>query len=188
MPDLSRAGRVAAAVYFTCVGVTFFAWWIWADPSHEGSDSMQEWRYVLAFSGVLLVLGVAVPLWACVVGDARVVRAALVVAGSLLFSSLANVVEDGLGVDAAFFGFILGLLVTNVGLVVVAVMLARRGSRWRRLLAFVPLGTLLAIILAVEVGGPLMLATWLGAAGIATFLPPHGPPTARSLLAGCLAV
>ena len=171
MPDLTRAGRVAAAVYFACVGVTFCAWWVLAPPSHEGSDSMQEWRHVLAFSGVLLLLGVAVPLWARVVGDVRVVRAALVVAGGFLLASLANIVEDGFGVDAAFFAFVLGLIVTNVGLVVVTLMLARRGPGRRRLLALVPLGALLAIVLAVEVGGPLMLATWLGAAVVALALP-----------------
>jgi len=187
MPDLTRAGRVAAAVYFACVGVTFCAWWIVTPPSHEGSASMQEWPNVLVFSGVLLLLGVAVPLWARVVGDVRVVRAALVVAGGFLLASLANIVEDGFGVDAAFFAFVLGLIVTNVGLVVVTLMLARRGPGRRRLLALVPLGALLAIVLAVEVGGPLMLATWLGAAGVAIFLPSHRAARGGSLLAGCLA-
>jgi hypothetical protein len=178
---------MVASGYFACVGVVFFAWWVWTDPSHEGSESMEEWRHVLAFSGVLLLLAVAVPLYARVVSDVRVLRAALVVGGGLVFASFANIVEDGLGVGAAFFAFVLGLLVTIVGLAAVTVMLVRRGPGRRRLLALVSLGTLLAIVLAVEVGGPLMLATWLGAAGVAIFLPSRRGPRDGRVLAGCLA-
>ncbi len=177
MTDRSSApglSRVLSAVLFALFGVAFLAWWVVADPSHEISDTQDEWPYVLAFSGVILVLGIAVPLYARLVGDALVRRVSLVVAGGAFLGSVANVFEDGLGIEGVFFIFVFSLLLMNVGLIALVILLARRGRGGRRLLALVPAGTLLAIIFAVEVGGPLMLVTWLGA-GVVVLAVPDSP-------------
>ena len=167
MTDRSSApglSRVLSAVFFALFGVAFLAWWVVADPSHEISDTQDEWPYVLAFSGVILLIAIAVPLYARLVGDALVRRVSLVVAGGAFLGSVANVFEDGLSMEGVFFVFVFSLLIIDLGLIALVILLAVRESGARRLLSLVPAGTLLAIIFAVEVGGPLMLVTWLGAA------------------------
>ena len=178
MPELSstpRVGlplaRVLDAASFALFGIAFFVWWVVADPSHEVSNTQDEWPYVLAFSGVILLLGFTVPLYGRLVGDSLVFRASLVVGGGAALSSVANVFEDGLQLDWVFFVFVAGTFITVVGLLALVVLLAVRGRGGRRLLALVPAGTMAAIIASVEAGGPLMLATWLAAAVVALALP-----------------
>jgi len=95
------------------------------------------------------------------------------VAGGAVLGSVANVFEDGLGIEGVFFLFVLSLLIIDLSLLALVILLAVRERGGGRLLALVPAGTLLAIIFAVEVGGPLMLVTWLGAAFVAVAVPPH---------------
>jgi hypothetical protein len=63
--------------------------------------------------------------------------------------------------------FILGDFVSLVSLLALTVVIAatRRGSG--RLLALVPAGTALGLVLFVYAGGIIMLATWLGTAAAA---------------------
>ncbi len=152
------------ACYFALVGSGFLAYWVIADPSHDISDSQDEWSYVLAFSGVILSLAFAIPLFAQLAGGTWTLRIALVAAAGSALSSLANILEDGFQIDWVFFVFALGAAVQLVGFLalVVVVAIGKRGRQ--RLLALVPLGTAIGIIGFVEAGGPLMFATWLGAA------------------------
>lgn len=156
--------RVLRAFYFALVGSGFLAYWVIADPSYDVSDSQDEWAYVLAFSGVILSLAFAIPLFAQLAGGRWALRIALVAAAGSLLGSLANIFEDGFQVDWVFFMFVLGGAIELVGFLALAVVLAggKRGSQ--RLLALVPLGTAVAVIAFVPAGGPLMFATWLGAA------------------------
>ena len=158
-------------MFFASYGVAFLGWWVIADPSHEVSDTQDEWPYVLAFSGVILLLAIAVPLYARLVGDALVRRVSLVVAAGAVFGSVANIFEDGLGIEGFFFLFVFSLLIIDLSLLALVILFAARERGGRRLLALVPAGTLFAIIFGVELGGPLMLVTWLGAAVVALALP-----------------
>lgn len=105
----------------------------------------------------MLVVAHQVP----VPGDSR---AAWFVAGAALAASLTNLVEDGWGLDQAFFAFVVKLLVLLLGCVVLAVTILARERGLGRVWAAVPLATVVGILLYVELGGPLLAATWLTAA------------------------
>jgi hypothetical protein len=66
------------AALFTLVGVGFFAHWVITDPSFEGSPTQDEWPYVLWFSGVILSLAIALPVFAGLAGSRPVFRASLI--------------------------------------------------------------------------------------------------------------
>ena len=159
------------AAFFALYGCAFFAWWVATDPSHEQTETQGEWPYVVAFSGVILLLGLALPRFSRLAGDRLAFRASLVVAGGAVLGSVANVFEDGLKLEWVFFVFVFSLLLIDLGLLALVIVLAVRGRGDRRALALVPAGPLLAIIFGVEVGGPLMLVTWIGAAVLALVLP-----------------
>ncbi len=163
--------RVLRASYFALVGLGFLAYWVIADPSFDVSESQDEWGYVLAFSGVILSLAFALPLFAQVIGGRWVLRMSLVAAAGAALGSVANVFEDGLQIDWVFFVFVLGAAIELVGLLALAVVVAVGGRASRRLLALVPVGTAVAIIAFVPAGGPLMATTWLAAAVVALVLP-----------------
>jgi hypothetical protein len=120
---------------------------------------------VFAFSALILLLAFAVPQFAQLAGGQFEFRASLAVAAGAALSSVANVLEDGLKVEWAFFAFILGVAIIDLGLLVLTIAIARRGAQ--RHFALVPAGTIAGIVVYVPAGGPLMLATWLTAAGLA---------------------
>ena len=162
---------MARAALFILVGLLFFAHWLVTDPTYEGSDSQDEWNYVLAFSGVILSLAAAIPMFAQPAGGRSAFRASLVAAAGAAFASFANILEDGVGMGWAFFAFVSGAAILLLGLLVLTVVIALGGRGGRRLLALLPVGTIAAIIFYVMAGGPLMLATWLAAAALALALP-----------------
>lgn len=163
------------SVLFAFVGLAFFVYWVVADPSFEESPTQSQWSYVLAFSGVILLLAFAVPTFAALVRRRLAFRVSLVAAGGAALSSLANIFEDGLQMGWVFFVFILGGVVMQSGLLALTVVVAFSGPGGYRLLALVPAGTIAGILLFVVAGGPIMLATWLAAATLALALPPAQP-------------
>ena len=159
------------AAFFAGVGIAFFTHWAVTDPGFEESASQSEWRHVLAFSAVLSTLAVAFPLYGRMVRDRWAFRLSLIAAAGAAIGSAANIVEDGLQMDWAFFVFILGTGVMLLVLVALALVVGGTGPGRYRLLAVIPAATAAAIILYVWAGGPIMLVTWLAAAGIALVLP-----------------
>ena len=156
------------AAFFAFVGVLFFV----PGNGHELSESeMSDWNNVLAFSAALLALAFALPMFAQLVDDHRVLRVSIVPAAGAALSSLANVLEDGLDLGWAFWGFVLGAAIIELGLLALTVVIARTGHGSRRLLALVPAGTVAAITFYATAGGILMLATWLAAATVALASP-----------------
>ena len=147
---------------FASVGVAFFVHWLSSDPSYDVIRT--EWRFVVGFSGVLLLLAVAVVVFASMTGGAWSRRLSLLAGLGLTAGSVSNVVEDGLGQGWAFYGFVGALAVTNLSLLGLATVLAVGERGRRRLLGLVPAGTLCAIVFYVPAGGILMLVTWVGAA------------------------
>lgn len=159
------------AASFAFVAVLCFTYWLVADPSTEVTAKQFEWPYVLWFSAMLLALGVAYPLFARLVGGRLAFRVSLVPAAGAALSSLVNVVEDGFGVDGAFIFFAVATGIGLLGLIALTIVVAYSGRGGYRLLALVPAATVLGIIGFVPAGGPILGATWLGAAALAIALP-----------------
>ena len=152
------------SILFAATGVAFFVFWALTHPSFEMTSSMTEWPQVLWFSATLSVLAIALPVFGRMVGGRSIVRLSTIAGLGIGLSAVANIFEDGFGVDAAFFGFIAGTMILNVSLAILVVVIARSKSGRSRLWTLIPLGTLTAIVLFVVAGGPVMLVTWLAAA------------------------
>jgi hypothetical protein len=152
------------ALLFALTGVAFFVFWAVTHPSFEMTAAMTEWPNVLWFSATLFVLAIALPVFGRMVGGRLIVRLSSIAGVGIGLSSVANIFEDGFGIDAAFFGFITGTMVLNVSLIILVVVIARTMPGRSRLWALIPLGTVTGILLFVVAGGPVMLVTWLGAA------------------------
>ncbi len=152
---------------FALTGVALFLYWALGKPTFDAAASQSEWPTVIWFSATLALLAVALPVFGRMVGGRWVFRLAIVAGAATGLSSVANIFEDGLRLDWVFAVFIVGELVSLVSLLALAVVIAatRRGSR--RLLALVPAGTALGLLMFVYAGGIIMLATWLGAAAAA---------------------
>ena len=106
-------------------------------------------------------------------------RLSSIAAAGVGLSSVANILEDGFRVEAAFWAFILGTLILDVALAGLTVAIARSAAGRRRLLAMIPAMSLAGVLLFPPVGGPLMLGAWLAASAAAFALvvrpvPPHG--------------
>ena len=154
---------------FAGTGVAWFTNWFVAGPAQTVS-SMQEWPRVIGFSATLLLLALALLAFGGMVGGRWVTRLATIAGGTAGVMSVVNIVEDGLRVEAAFFAFVVGLLILDAVLAGLALAIARTEAGPRRLLATIPAATLAAILLYPLVGGPLMLGAWL-AASVAALSP-----------------
>ncbi len=163
------------SLLFALTGVAFFVFWVVARPSFEMTASMTKWPHVLWFSATLLSLAVALPVFGRMGGGRWVVRLASVAGAGVGMSSVANIFEDGFGIDAFFFAFILGTLILEVALLALTIVIARTFRGRYRLLAVIPAGTVVGILLFVLAGGPVMLVTWLGAAAVAVLMSGRTP-------------
>jgi hypothetical protein len=167
---------VKRATLFALTGVGFFVYWLVAKPTFEASPTQGDWPHVLAFTAIILTLAIAVPQFAQLVGGSIAFRSSLVVATGASLSSVANVLEDGLKLEWAFFGFVLDTAIILLGLLALTIAaVAREGQRP---LGLVPAGTMAGVLLFVNAGGPVMLATWMVAAAVAR------APTPRRVQAG----
>lgn len=168
---------------FAFTGLAFFVFWSLAHPSFEMTASMTEWPQVLWFSATLLSLAVALPVFGRMMGSRWSVRLASLAGAGIGLSGIANIFEDGFGIDAFFFAFILGNLILQVSLLVLVIVIARTFRGRHKALALIPAGTITGIVLFVAAGGPVMLVTWLGAAAAAVLMSGRPPilatPTAR---------
>ena len=153
------------AALFGLTGLLFFGSWLVTNPSFDVSPIQGEWPFVLAFSALILTLALAVPQFADMVGGRAAFRASRTVAVGAVLSSAANILEDGLKMEWAFFAFIAGLAIMELALLALAIVLVARDGQ--RHFALVPAGAIAGLLLYVVAGGPLMLVTWLLAAGFA---------------------
>jgi hypothetical protein len=166
--DWNAASR---SLLFALTGVALFVFWAIARPSFAMTESMKEWPQVLWFSATLLSLAVALPVFGRMVGGRRVVQMSSIAGGGVGLSSVANIFEDGFGIDAFFFAFVLGTLIMNLALLALAIAMARALPGRSKLLAAIPAGTLAGMLLFVVAGGPIMLVTWLAAVAAAVKMP-----------------
>ena len=162
---------------FALVGVAFFTHWVVTDPSRDGPITT-AWPHVLAFSGLLLALAVSLPVYGRMVGGRWALRLSLVAGAGAALGSVANIVEDGVGIGWGFYVFVLGTAIIDLALLALAVVIARSSRGSHRLLALVPAATVAAIISYTGPGGVIMLVTWLAAAAVALAL--HTRAAARA--------
>jgi hypothetical protein len=163
--------RATRAALFALVGLVFFLHWTLADPGYEVSASQDDWSFVSGFSAAILLLGFAIPVFAQLVGRRVVFRMSLIPAGGAVLASLSNLLEDGLHMDWAFFGFVLGSAIILLGLLALTGAIALGGRDSHRYSSLIPAGTMAALIFYVAAGGILMLATWLAASAVVLVLP-----------------
>ncbi len=153
---------------FTLVGV---AWCVrslqsFADPEFMDPETASDWFAVLSFSVALFALAFALPMLAHYTGGGLAVfRVSLIPAVGAALAGLSNVLEDALQLGFAFWFFIVGTVITTLGLIAFTLAIAGRGRR--RLLAAIPLATLIGLLLFESGGGVLTLAAWLVAGVIA---------------------
>ena len=166
---------MSRSLLFALTGVLLFLYWVVARPSFEMTASMTEWPHVLWFSATLLSLAVALPVFGRMVGGRSAVRLASIAGAGVGLSSIANIFEDGFGIDAFFFAFILGTLILEVALLALTIVITGTMRGRYRLLAVIPAGTVVGIVLFVVAGGPVMLVTWLGAAAVAVLMSGRTP-------------
>ena len=166
---------MSRSLLFALAGILLFVFWAVARPSSEMTASMTEWPNVLWFSATLLSLAVALPVFGRMVGGPQVVRLASIAGLGVGLSSVANIFEDGFRIDGFFFAFILGTWTLHIALLALTIVIARSFPGRYRLLAVIPAGTVAGILLFVVAGGPVMMATWLGAATAAVLMSGRTP-------------
>lgn len=178
-PGILGWSGVGRPLLFALTGVALAVFWVVTRPSFEMTASMTEWPNVLWFSATLLSLAVALPMFGRMVGGRQVVRLATIAGAGVGLSSVANILEDGLRIEAAFFLFVVGTLIMHVALLALTIVIGRTAPARYKLLAVIPAGTVAGILLFVVAGGPIMLLTWLGAAAAAILMSGRAPiPTA----------
>ena len=158
------------AALFTFVGV---AWCVrslqsFADPEYMDPETASDWFAVLSFSVALFALAFALPMLAQYTGGGSVVfRVSLIPAVGAAVAGLGNLLEDAMQLGFAFWFYVVGSASTGLGLIAFTLAIAVAGQGHRRLLAAIPLATLIGLFLFESGGGVLTLAAWLVAAAIA---------------------
>ncbi len=168
MAWVERVSPGRRAALFLAVGVLFFLRWRQVGSvDFQDPETLDDWLAVIGFSMALFGLAVALPVFAELAGRRTVLRTSMVPAFGCALGSVSNLLEDGLQWSWAFWGFVAGLALANLGLVALTLVMALMGRGFSRLLATVPALTLTGVLLFEVIGGLLMLATWSGAAIVA---------------------
>lgn len=158
---------LALALIFVAVGLGAWLHWSITDPSFDQSEAQSEWDHVLGFSALLLALNWSPAALGLRLSSAATVRRlslTLIAIGAL--AAITNIVEDGFGLEGAFFAFILLTGIQLVALVGLAISLGLSVRGPRQLLSLVPLASATGVILYVHAGGPILLCTWATAAAL----------------------
>jgi len=170
-PDLVT--RPMRALLLTFPGIAFLAYWVIADPGYEASAGQTTWPHVLGFSAALATLAVALPVFGGQVTGSSARRWSAVAGAAVGANSITNILEDGLGVEWMFMVFVAGTAVMIIGLAGLAAVIARAREPRTRVLALIPMGTIVATVAFVAAGGPIMAASWLGAAAATLWSTPR---------------
>jgi hypothetical protein len=154
------APRLAPALFvLTGAAWAFRSLLEFASPQYYEPVTPLDWLAVLSYSVAFFLLAGSVTVLARLAPRTRFVRtaAAATVIGAVL-AGAANLVEDGLDVQALGAAYVTGALLTLAGLLALAAALAVAG---RRRLALVPLATAIGMMAFVAGGGVLVLVAWV---------------------------
>ena len=149
------------------MGVLFFLRWLQVgEVDYQDPTTFNDWVAVVGFSLALGCLALALPTFAGLAGTHTAYRVSLFPAAGCALASIANLLEDGLQWSPAFWGFVIGVLVTTIGLLALTIAMAWTCLGANRLLCLVPALTLAGVLLFEAFGGILLLLAWLAAATI----------------------
>ena len=134
-----------------------------SDPDFTDPGTVSDWVAVLLVTVGLALLPIALVFLTAVTGRReRAVRWLVpITAVGATVAAIANLAEDGLGIDAAAVAYYLGAATMLVGLVLLAVVLVVGRPRWP---ALVVLGTVVGLIGLESAGGLLIMTVWVVAA------------------------
>lgn len=135
------------------------------EPNFTDPESASDWWAVVSISLALALLAAGIALLVGLSQPGNRTSSVLLVLAALgaVAAAISNIVEDGLGVEAAgnvYYGSVLLLLVTMLAL---GGLLVARSPRWPGVVVF---ATLIGLVLLESGGGILVLLAW-GAAAIA---------------------
>jgi hypothetical protein len=168
MAWVERVSPTRRAALFLAVGVLFFLRWRQVGSvDFQHPETLADWLAVVGFSIALFGLAIALPVFSELTSHRTVFRTSMVPGFGCALGGMSNLLEDGLQWSWAFWGFVAGLAIVNLGLVALTLLIALMGRGPSRLLATVPALTLAGVLLFELVGGLLMLAAWSGAAIVA---------------------
>jgi hydrogenase/urease accessory protein HupE len=95
----THAGFRAA---ISLAGIAFLAYWVILDPTDQAKSTQFEWPFVIGFSAALLLLAIAALLHGEMIGGRWVRRLSNTAAAGLGLAGIANVFEDGFGMEWVF--------------------------------------------------------------------------------------
>jgi hypothetical protein len=172
----ARFSAAGTAALFVSVGVLFFLRGRQVGSAdYMDPETLNDWLAVVGFSVALICLAIALPVYAGLTGERTTYKTSFVSATGSALGGVSNLLEDGLAWSWAFWFFVVSTLLINVGLLALTLVMAWKAQGLGRLLAAVPAGSLLGVLLFELVGGLLMLVAWSAAALVAV-RPPHGVP------------
>jgi len=155
------------------LGRTLFALVGWAvrslqsftDPNYTDPETASDWWAVVSFSLALALLPAGMALLVGLSEHGKPTSRVLLVIAALaaVTAAVANVVEDGLGVDAAGSVYYGSVLLLTLTMLVLTGVLGARSPRWPGVVVF---ATLVGLVMLELGGGVLILLVW-GAAAIA---------------------
>ncbi len=121
---------LARAALFALVGVGLLLHWVRQLSGWRPPLASSDPKVVVAFTALLLALGLALWQFGVMVAVRRVRRAAAVPGVAAAVCAVTNVIEDGFGVESAFFLFIAATLVVLLGQFWLAVVVLRATGSW----------------------------------------------------------
>lgn len=166
---MARLIWISTGIAWAVASLTQLAGAVYYDPV-----TLLDWTAVLAYTVALLWLGLSV--W-CIgwLVPSRAVRVVAVTAAiPPIVTGLANLAEDGLGLAGASSVYVTGILLTVLGLVVLAgALLWSRARRLAGLMALVTIG----LFLVAFGGGVVLLLLFEYLAGRTAWFRPEPPRT-----------
>jgi hypothetical protein len=165
------AHQMARATTFAITGLLFASNSLVlaiADPNYQRPVTVADWFTSLSFSAAALALAASLPiLGAYADGQLPWITARIGAVGAAIVA-IANILEDPLRQESAFFGFLGGVVALHVGLLGLTLALTRIGDRRKWLLAVAPATVFLDLLLLHPLGGGvLVVVAFLIAAGVA---------------------
>ena len=166
-----RSGGIRSAMLgrtaFALVGVLWVVRSLqsFTEPNFTDPESASDWFAVVTFSLALAVLPASMALLVALSQRGnRTSRVLLVIAAlGAVTAAIANVIEDGLGVDEAGSVYYVSIVLMMLTMLALAGVLVATSPRWP---GVVVLATVIGLVLLESGGGVLILLVW-GAAAIA---------------------
>jgi hypothetical protein len=145
-------------------------------PNFQDPSTPVDWFTSLSLSVAFFGAAICIPWLAHAIGGRHVLGAALVAALGLILAGVANILEDPLDMEWAFFAFIGGLLVIYAGLLGLVVLLSSQADRRARALQLLATALVLDILFLHQFGLGVVATGAFAWAAWATAIPWQAAP------------